>query len=305
LAIILKEDPIMKSLMTAMAISAALMTPCAAETIYGLTNLQQLVSFDSSTRAVTSTTSLTGFSLLGEILLSIDVRPATGQLYGYSNQNNLYIIDPLTGGRTQVGSTLSTVPQGAYKAIDFNPTVDRIRLLGSGGAPNNLRLNPDTGALVMVDGTLSFGLGDPNQGDTPAVVNGAYTNSRPGVTSTTLYDLEAGNDVLVTQTPANNGTLQTIGSIGFNLTTSGGFTGFDISGASGAAYLVGNLLGSGGLTANALYQVNLGTGAATLLGPVTGVNGSFRDIAVANVVPEPGTLTLVLISSLLIFRRQR
>lgn len=295
----------MKSWLTTVAILIASITPCSAETIYGLTNLQQLVTFDSSARTVTSTTSLSGFSLLGEILLSIDVRPATGQLYGYSNQNNLYIIDPTTGGRTQVGSTIATVPQGAYRAIDFNPTVDRIRLLGSGGAPNNLRLHPDTGALVMVDGTLTYSLADTNAGDTPAVVNGAYTNSRPGATATTLYDLEAGNDVLVTQLPANNGTLQTVGPIGFNLTTGGGFTGFDISGASGAAYLVGNLLGSGGLTANALYQVNLGTGAATLLGPVAGVNGSFRDIAVADVVPEPNTLALLAITTLCGWRRMR
>ncbi len=295
----------MKSLITAVVILAATMTPCAAETIYGLTNLQQLVAFDSSTRAVTSTTSLSGFSLLGEILLSIDVRPATGQLYGLSNQNNIYIIDPVTGGREQVGGTLSTAPVGAYKAIDFNPTVDRIRVLSSGAAPNNLRVHPDTGALVMQDGTLAFQAGDVNAGDAPAVVNGAYTNSFPGATTTTLYDLEAGNDVLATQTPANNGTLQTVGPIGFNLTTNGGFTGFDISGASGAAYLVGNNLVGGGLTPNALYQVNLGTGAAALLGPVSGVNGSFRDIAVADVVPEPSTLGLLLLSSLCGWRRMR
>lgn len=288
-----------------MTVLVVTMTPCAAETIYGLTNLQQLVSFDSSTRTVTSTTSLSGFSLLGEILLSIDVRPATGQLYGYSNQNNLYIIDPVTGGRSQVGSTLATVPQGAYKAIDFNPTVDRIRLLGSGSAPNNLRIHPDTGALVMQDGNLTFQAGDANAGDAPAVVNGAYTNSRPGATTTTLYDLEAGNDVLATQNPANNGTLQTVGSLGFNLTTSGGFTGFDISGATGNAYLVGNNLVAGGLTVNSLYQVNLTTGTASILGAVGGVNGSFRDIAVADVVPEPGSLMLLTLTTLCSWRRTR
>ncbi len=295
----------MKSIIFSAAVFIAAAAPCSAESIYGLTNLQQLVTFDSETRAVTSTTSLSGFSLLGEILLSIDVRPATGQLYGYSNQNNLYVIDPMTGDRSQVGSTLSTVPMGAYKAIDFNPTVDRIRLLASGGAPNNLRVNPDTGTVVMTDGTLAFVAGDTNAGDAPAVVNGAYTNSFPGATTTTLFDLEAGNDVLVTQNPANNGTLQTVGPLGFNLTTSGGFTGFDISGETGNAYLVGNNLAAGGLAVNSLYEVNLTTGAAMLLGPVTGVNGSFRDIAIANVIPEPSSLAMLALGSFCCWRRRR
>lgn len=275
----------------------ALAAPVQAENIYGLTNLQELVTFDSNLRTVTATTPLAGFSIIGEILLSIDVRPATGELYGLSNQNNIYKINPATGARTQVGVTLATAPQGAYKAIDFNPTVDRIRVLGSGGAPNNLRVHPDTGLVAFTDTALAFAAGDPNAGETPVVVNGAYTNSFVGAASTTLYNLEAGNDILTTQVPPNNGTLNTVGSIGFNLTTSGGFTGFDISGQTGNAYLVGNNLAAGGLTANSLYQVNLATGSASLLGPVTGVNGSFRDLAVAP-VPEPATLAMLALAGL-------
>lgn len=265
--------------------------PCSAaraELIYGLTNFQQLVVFDSDARVVTSTTSLAGFSVTGQFLVSIDVRPATGELFGLSNQNNLFIINPTTGTSTQVGGTISPAPAGTAKAIDFNPTVDRIRLVSSGGS--NLRLNPNDGA-VIVDGPLAFAAGDPNTGDTPAVVNGAYTNSFAGATTTTLYNIESFNDVLVTQVPPNDGTLNTVGPIGFDTVASGGFTGFDISGATGAAYLTGNSL-TGGLTANALYTVNLGTGAATLAGPISGINGTLRDIAV---VPEPASLSLLVV----------
>lgn len=265
-----------------------------AESIYGLTNLQQLVTFDSVGRTITSNVGLQGFSITGEILVSIDVRPATGQLYGLSNQNNLYVINPLTGARTQIGTTLSTAPVGSLKSIDFNPTVDRIRVLSSGGSPNNLRLHPDTGAVAFTDTALAFSAGDTNAGDAPAVVNGAYTNSFAGATTTTLYDLDAGNDILATQVPANNGTLQTVGPIGFNLATAGGFTGFDISGQTGLAYLVGNNL-TGGLTANTLYSLNLSTGAASSLGAIAGASGSFRDIAVAP-VPEPSTFALATIA---------
>ena len=292
----------MKQYFLTTAAVMALAVSAHAEAIYGLTNLQELVTFDSVDRTVTATTGLTGFSIVGEILVSIDVRPATGELYGLSNQNNIYKINPLTGGRTQVGATLSATPMGAYKSIDFNPTVDRIRVLSSGAAPNNLRVHPDTGVVAFTDGTLSFitGAGDPNEGDVPAVVNGAYTNSFAGATTTVLYDLEAGNDVLARQAPPNDGKLNTVGPIGFNLTTGGGFTGFDISGATGQAYLVGNNLTAGGLTANTLYQVNLATGAASSLGAVSGVNGSFRDIAVALAVPEPAAIGLLIVGLALV-----
>jgi hypothetical protein len=296
---LLAEEIGMRAFFLATLAAVALAAPVRAENIYGLTNFQELVTFDSVARTVTATTPLAGFSITGEILLSIDVRPATGELYGLSNQNNIYKINPLTGVRTQVGATLATAPMGALKAIDFNPTVDRIRVLGSGGAPNNLRVHPETGVVAFVDGTLAFAAGDPNAGDSPAVVNGAYTNSFAGSTTTTLYNLEAGNDILTRQVPPNDGTLNTQGALGFDLATSGGFTGFDISGQTGIAYLTGNaaLGGTGGLTANSLYQVNLTTGAASLLGAVSGVNGSFRDIAVAP-VPEPATLAMLALAGL-------
>jgi hypothetical protein len=280
--------------------------PSAArgETLYGLTNLQQIVTFDSVTRSVTATISPSGFSITGDFLLSIDVRPATGELYGLSNQGGIFKINTTSGAVAQVGATLSPAPAGNLRSIDFNPTVDRIRLLTSSGT--NLRIHPDTGVIAFTDTNLAFAAGDTNAGDTPAVVNGAYTNSFAGATTTTLYDLDATNDVLATQNPPNNGTLNTVGALGFNLGTSASFTGFDISGATGIAYLAGNNLLGGGLTANSLYQVNLATGAATLLGAVSGVNGSFRDLAVGPAIPEPASAMLAAAASVgALIRRRR
>jgi len=272
----------------------------SGEVIYGLTNLQQLVTFDSNTRAVTATTGLAGFSITGESLLSIDIRPATGQLYGLSNQGRLFIINPADGTSTAVagGAVLSPAPAGGLRAIDFNPTVDRIRLITSNGT--NLRVHPDT-AVVTTDGSHAFAAGDVNAGDTAAVVNGAYTNSFAGAGTTQLFVLDATNDVLALQSPPNDGILNTRGPLGFNLATSGGFTGFDISGGTNTAYLVGNNLVGGGLAVNSLYTVDLTTGAATLAGPVTGTSGSFRDIAV---VPAPGVAGL-LGAGVLVARRRR
>ncbi len=180
-----------------------------AEVIYGLTNFQELQTFDSATRVVTSSVPLIGFGISGPFLVSIDSRPATGELYGLSNTNNIFKINPVTGASTLVTPSPLALT-GNNKAIDFNPTVDRIRVLTSGD--NNLRVHPDTGVVAFTDPALNFAAGDPNAGDNPAVLNGAYTNSFAGATTTTLHDLDALNDVLTTQVPPNNGTLNTVGA---------------------------------------------------------------------------------------------
>lgn len=267
-----------------------------SETIYGLTNFQQIVTFDSVTKNVTSTTSLPGFGVSGEQLAGIDVRPLTGELYGISLNRQVYAIDPISGATTAIGLPIGGT--GGIRGLDFNPTVDRIRVITS--TNENFRLFPTialaggSNLVAATDTPLAFAGADTNAGDTANIVGFAYTNSFPGSTSTTLYDLDAFNDVLTTQIPPNNGTLNTIGSLGFDVVSSGGFTGFDISGQTGLAYLVGNnLFGGGGLTTNSLYTVNLATGAAILSGPITGIlGGTLRDVAVV-AVPEPSTFLLV------------
>ncbi len=263
-----------------------------AELLYGLNNLQQLTTFDSVDRTVLTTKSITGFGITGESLLSIDVRPATSQLYALSSASNIYLINYDASPTTATASLIGNIPAftGNVKAIDFNPTVDRIRAISSSG--QDFRVHPDTGA-VTTDGNLQFAMGDVNSG-IPASVNVAYTNSFVGSTMTTLFNLESSKDILSIQNPPNNGTLNTVGPLGFDIVSSAGFTGFDISGQTDIAYLVGNKLGTGGLAGNNLYTVNLATGAATLLGPVAGAGGIYRDIAVVGPapIPEPSTIAL-------------
>ena len=64
--------------------------------------------------------------------------------------------------------------------------------------------------------------------------------------------------------PPNNGTLNTVGALGFNTSD---LVGFDISGASGVAFAslttpAGNF--------SQLFTINLATGAATLVGNIGG-----------------------------------
>jgi hypothetical protein len=97
----------------------------------------------------------------------------------------------------------------------------------------NLRLHPDTGAVVAVDGTLAYSATDVNAGANPSVVGAAYTNpDNDPATGTTLYDIDANFDSLTIQNPPNSGTLNTVGALGID---TDGFVGFDIS-LSGAAY---------------------------------------------------------------------
>lgn len=113
-------------------------------------------------------------------LVGIDVCPATGQLYALGRSGQLYLVQPSTGRATAVGKASVGIGQDAV-GFDFNPTVDRIRVVTSAG--RNLRLHPDTGAVTATDGTLVYAAGST----TPNVAAAGYTNSVAGATTTGLY----------------------------------------------------------------------------------------------------------------------
>jgi hypothetical protein len=199
---------------------------------YAVTNRNHLLMFSLSDPG----TIVADFNILGlargENLIGIDVRPATGELYAVSDDDVIYVIDPATGQATAKGGPFSPGIAGNAVGFDFNPTVDRIRLVTDRG--QNLRLNPDTGQVASVDGDLAFKADDVNERKRPRVSGSGYTNSVAGATSTILYDIDAGKDVLTTQSPPNDGVLNTVGALGYNLQT---VAGFDIL-ASGPAYAV-------------------------------------------------------------------
>ncbi len=176
---------------------------------------------------------------LGEILVGIDFRPATGQLYGLGTPGGgpgsaqLYIIDTETAIATRVGGP-NAVLGGTSFGFDFNPVPDRIRVVSNAG--ENLRLNPDNGAIAGMDVNLAYALGDPNVNGLPSVVGVAYTNPDNDLqTNTVLYDIDSGRDtdpapgggdVLAIQVPPNGGQLNTVGRLGINTDD---IVGFDIS----------------------------------------------------------------------------
>ncbi len=157
----------------------------AAEAFYGVTQDNRLVTFQSdNVTNVEPSHAITGLPG-GESIVGLDVRPLNGQLYALGKTSRIYVVNPRTGAARQVGAT-PFIPAlaGASFGFDFNPTIDRIRVTSD--AEQNLRLNPDTGAVAAVDTNLAYAAGDPGAGTNPSVAGSGYTNSFAGATATTL-----------------------------------------------------------------------------------------------------------------------
>lgn len=217
---------------------------------FGLTTTNELVAFNAKSPATFSSKIAVSGLGTGEKLLSIDFRPATGELYAVSDASKFYVINTQTAAARSIGGAFTPAISGAIASIDFNPTVDRIRLVTNTG--QNLRLNPETGAVAATDGSIVT---------TSSITGVAYTNSKSGATSTTLYDIDATSGKLFKQNPPNNGTLEEVGSLGFTFT---GQAAFDISPDNSAA-----LMSATSGTMSNLYKVNLETGKAENLGALS------------------------------------
>ncbi len=252
------------------------------ELIYGLTSTNVLISFNSSTPgSILSSVAITGLQG-GETVLGIDFRPVTRQLYALGSTSRIYTVNLTTGAATAVGTQFTNLLSGTAFGFDFNPTVDRIRITSD--ANQNVRINPNDATIAGTDTNLAYAAGDPNLGQDPNVVGSAYTNNFSGATTTTLYDIDSNLDILVTQNPPNNGTLNTVGPLGFNTSD---LVGFDISRVSGIAFAS---LTAPAASTTQLFTVNLTTGAGTLVGTIGG-GVAVRGIAV---VPTavPGDLLI-------------
>jgi hypothetical protein len=210
---------------------------------YATTAANMLVRFDP-TKGTNTSVALTGLAT-SESIVGLDFRPANGSLFAISNQSRLFSVNTANGALTAIGATLSPALNGTSFGFDFNPTVDRIRLVSNTG--QNLRLHPDLGTVAVTDGNLNPG--------TPFVSGAAYANNVAGATTTTLFVIDSQTDMLYRQDPPNNGTLVMIGNLGINVDADNGF---DIGGNSAIAYALLKVN-----NASAVYTINLTTGAAT------------------------------------------
>ncbi|HYF60691.1 MAG TPA: DUF4394 domain-containing protein [Burkholderiaceae bacterium] len=254
--------------------------PPAAETLHAVTVDDRLVSFDAHRPGtLLSDRPIAGLQP-GERVLGIDYRVARGELYALGSSGRLYRVDPDSAAASPVGAPFAVPLAGTEFGFDFNPTVDRIRVVSDAGL--NLRLHPDTGAVVdgdpnaaglQTDGALAYDASDRNAGRAPAVTAAGYTYNKVDEKITTNYAIDARQGTLVIQgsregaQPAvspNTGRLSTVGPLGAGPIARASF---DIGDVRNVAYAA---LAAPGASAAVLYRVDLGTGAATRIGPIGG-----------------------------------
>jgi hypothetical protein len=238
---------------------------------------QFLISFDSASPTVLLSAVPVNTT---DPILGIDYRPATGQLYALTSGAGFYRVGTLAldGTYTNLSGPGQAVT-GFSHGFDFNPTIDRIRVVND--VNKNYVFNPITGALQTTATDLFYVAGDPNVGVDPNVAGSAYSNNFVGATTSQLYGIDTGLNILVTQ--ANNaGTLGTVGPLGVDISA---LAGFDISGAS-RAYAIMTPAGS---SQSVFYTVNLATGAA---GSVGVVGGGDLVTAMTVIIPEPAATAL-------------
>ena len=289
-------------------------SPNGPERVFALTIKDMLLRFDGDSPSQVDRKDIKGL-VAEESLVGIDFRPSAqppgspnqGKLYGVGGRGYIYTIDTQTAVATRGpritadldgdGDTEPVALRGDRFGIDFNPVVDRLRIVSNEN--QNLRVNVDTGILAdfdpatqgtQPDGDLQYAAGDLNAGQDPNVAGVAYRNSQPSAfdadtttpdpgKTTELYDIDARTDDMSEQDPPNNGTLVTEGSLGVDTNQ---LIGFDIvtRGASpdgDRGYAALDPAATGG---SKFYAIDLNNGDATRIGPIAGGNARVEGLAI-------------------------
>ena len=268
-----------RALIVAVAV-ALLVVPsvASADPAAGITGTADLALFDTANPAGLTSRPITGLQTGSERAVGLDMRPATGQLFlitvpvGVVANATIrsYFVDPATAAASFVGSIPGTVPGAADvpTGADFNPVVDRLRVVNAGNA--NFRINPNNGTVAGIDTNLTYTA--PSTGPITAVAYdrniapGPPGTAAPPGTLTTLYGIDVGADRLVTiggvgadGGSPNGGAVRTAGTLAVAVDDTSD-AGFDIA-ANGSAFASLTVAGQPGL-----YRVNLAGGAATPIG---------------------------------------
>lgn len=241
--------------------------------VVGLTKQNQLVCFNEfSPMQAQSINFVSNLSGGDTVLVGIDFRPANGLLYGVGNAGGVYQISTSNAVATLVNRLSVALDGSDSYGVDFNPVVDRLRIVSSKG--QNLRHNL-TGTTI-VDSALNY-----TPGVTALGIGGsAYTNNDADLnTATTLYALDTNLDQIAIQSPPNAGTLAATGKLTLN---AGLVAGFDIyttvrNGSTVEVQSLASIKLPDGSTG--LYSIKLPTGKATARGSFAS-NLEVTDIAI-------------------------
>jgi hypothetical protein len=276
----------------AVVVCAGLAPPTRAELLYGVSSQGTLFRFDSAQPSrIQSAVPIIGLQP-NELVVGLDYRAVDENLYAMGSFGNTYILHKDLGTASLAGNFAGI--NGTNFGYDWNPAEDNFRLIGDTGS--NFRLT-SSGLFSAWDTSIAFDGSDVNAGVAPNVVDTAYANNVREATSTLLYGICALTDSLVRIDPPSGGVADTVGPLGIEINARGGF---DISGATGIAYLGAMLEGQ---SIARIYSVNLATGATTDLGQIDG-GLELRALTVVPSVPSPGAAALAF-ASLCLFRKRR
>ncbi len=279
--------PHMKSL-NAMGLLLASAGFASAATFFGVTDTNELVSFDATNPVVFQTSvQITGLfdadgvtpNLNGSIL-NLSARPGaapgTFQLYGIDNNANVYTIN-LGGVATLVSAGFTPAGFSAGLAYDFFND----NFVYAGDNAENFTLSLTGTPTANPDFTYAGG-------GTPAIFGLGIDPS-----FNTVFAIDAENDSLSTSIDPNfpgDSELTILGGLGVDVTSYGGLV-VDWDGNLLAA------LSTDGLTSE-LYSIDALSGNAALV-------GSFSQGLTTIAIPEPSSALLGLLGAAALLRRRR
>lgn len=253
----------------------------SAVTLVGLTSANEVARIDTTNIAAATRVAITGLDA-GDRFVGIDLRPGDNTIYGVTRSSRIYKLDAVSGAASFVANLSSAVVRADLGyGMDFNPAADfaggaSLRLTSSAGS--NFAINASTGAV----GNAASMIGSGHS----AV---AYSNAVPKPTmappSTALFYINSDTDMLEMAPGAFNApTITPVGALGVNALNASGFELF----ADGQAFAALNVDANSSLTSG-IYRIDLGSGAATLLGEY---NGTLSGLTAAP-IPEPGRVALL------------
>lgn len=279
--------PLAAVLLAACATTDETVGPPAKEMIVAVTADNKLIRFNGGQpQRIQSSLALKGLQP-GEQVLGIDFRVARNQLYLLASSGQLYRVKLTDASLEPIGAAVGLPASGGQWGFDFNPTVDRIRVVHETGA--NLRRHPDNGSQVdgnpgldglQGDGTLMFDAGDVNANKPVRIGGAGYTYNKQDEKITTNYAIDLAQGLLVTQgtkegvAPAvspNTGRLFTIGPLGIRPQR----LQFDISDVNNAAYIAVDEAAG-----DAVYRVDLASGKATRVARIGAGGIQLRGMAI-------------------------
>ena len=247
--------------------------PAAAVSASGnavaVTSDRTVITFDrAAPNVATSTATITGFNNANEVIIGMDVRPVTRQVYlvtrDPSNVGRVYTLDPATGQLSTVAQLIPdpndtsdayTALSGTSFGVNFNPVVDAMRIISDSGQNLRVFVNQATGrepGWTNTDTALS-------RTGTFTDTGTSYTNAFAGTTTTRQFSIDTTGRSLIQQTVPNAGTTVVAAPLFSQPSIVDAATGFDIDARNNLGYAVLTVAGE-----QALYTVAIPDATATL-----------------------------------------